>query len=202
MTRYRLYGSLNSGHSYKVRLALLLLGIEHEYRAIDIRPPREQRDSEWQRASRFGEVPVLMVDDRPIVQSNAILLHLAREHRGLGWDVDPDRLTEWLFWEANRIGLALPIYRFHSLFVAPLTPDAMAWLKARMMADLAVLEETVAVGPFLMGEKVSAADLACSAYLLYEDVAELDLTAFPKLHAWLARIRHLPGWLPPLEVMG
>jgi len=143
MSAYRLYGSLNSGHSYKARLALLLLGIPHDYRGIDIRLPREARDAEWQRLSRFGEVPVLVAGARTIVQSNAILLFLAREHRALGWDRDPDRLTEWLFWEANRIGLSLPNCRFHTRFAASLAPDAMAWLRLRLVADIDALETGV-----------------------------------------------------------
>lgn len=199
MTTYRLYGSLNSGHSYKARLALLLLGLEHDYRAIDIALPRDARDPEWRRLSRFGEVPVLVAEGRPIVQSNAILLHLAREHRALGWEQDPDKVTEWLFWEANRIGFSLPNLRFHSLFGDRLAPDAAALLESRLRADLAALEEAVAPGPFLMGPAVSAADIACSAYLLYDDM--VDLGAFPSIRAWLGRIRALPGWMAPLLAM-
>jgi glutathione S-transferase len=199
VTTYRLYGSLNSGHSYKVRMALLLLGIEHEYRAIDIARPREARDPEWQRLSRFGEVPVLVADGRPIVQSNAILLHLARAHQALGWQQDQDRLTEWLFWEANRIGFSLPNFRFHSLFGERHPPDAMALLETRMKADMAALEDALGADPFLMGEIVSAADLSCAAYLLYEDV--LDTCPYPNVRAWLDRIRALPGWIAPRQAM-
>jgi glutathione S-transferase len=202
VTSYRLYGSLYSGHSYKVRLALLLLGIAHDYHSVDIRLPTAERDPDWQRLSRFGEVPVLVVDERPIVQSNAILLHLAREHRTLGWEVDPDTLAQWLFWEANRIGLALPNYRFHSLFAERLKPEVMAWLEVRMLADLAALEEAVSTTPFLMGDRVSAADIAAAAYLLYEDVPEADLGRCPKVRGWLDRLRGLPGWRAPLDVMG
>ncbi|HEX2812652.1 MAG TPA: glutathione S-transferase family protein [Sphingopyxis sp.] len=197
-----LFGSLLSGHSYKVRLALLLLGIEHDYRAIDLSRPHADRDSDWRRWSRFGEVPVLVADGRAMTQSNAILLHLARTHDALGWRTDRDAVTEWLFWEANRIGLSLPNYRLCQLSDAPLPPDVAGWLHERMIADLAWLEKELAERAFLVGDAVSAADIACSAYLHYRDVPGLALRAYPAIDRWLGRIAALPGWRAPLEVMG
>ena len=79
-------------------------------------------------ASDYVHGHVLVVDGGPIVQSDGILLHLAREHRALGWEVDPDRLTEWLFWEANRIGISLPNLRLYTHFKLPAEPNVAAWL--------------------------------------------------------------------------
>lgn len=197
-----LFGALLSGHSYKARLALLLLGIAHDYRAIDLLRPRGERDPEWVRWSRFGEVPVLVADGRAIVQSNAILLHLARAHDAFGWREAPDAVTEWLFWEANRIGLSLPNYRLCRLSDAPPPPDVVQWLRERMRADLAMLESELGNRAFLIGDRVSAADIACSAYLHYRDVPDLDLGDYPAIDRWLARIAVLPGWRAPVEVMG
>lgn len=197
-----LFGALLSGHSYKARLALLLLGVAHDYRAIDLSRPRIGRDPDWARWSRFGEVPVLVADGRAVAQSNAILLYLARMHDALGWRDDRDAATEWLFWEANRIGLSLPNYRLSRLSGTPPPPDVVEWLRERMMVDLATLESVLADRTFLLGEAVSVADIACSAYLLYRDVPGLDLRDYPAIDGWLARIAALPGWCAPLEVMG
>lgn len=197
-----LFGALLSGHSYKARLALLLLGIGHDYRAIDLSRPRAERDPDWAGWSRFGEVPVLVVDGHAIVQSNAILLHLARRHDAPGWREDRDRVTQWLFWEANRIGLSLPNYRLSRLSEAPPSYEVIEWLRERMLADLATLESALADGAFLLGDAVSVADIACSAYLLYRDVPGLDLGDYPAIDGWLGRIAALPGWRAPHAVMG
>lgn len=200
MARHVLYGHADSGHSYKVKLALTLLGIDHEYRHVDLSTPREERRADWRAASRFGEVPVLEVDGRPIVQSDAILLHLARATGRLGWETDPDRLTEWLFWEANRIGFSLPNLRLH-LKWGPRAEAIEDWLRSRMEADLDRLDEALAGRTFLMGETVSAADMACCGYLFYADQIALDLTRWPGVGAWLDRIRALPGWKHPYDLM-
>lgn len=201
MSDYLLYGHHESGHSYKARLALVLLGVEHAYQPVDIFAPPEARDAGWRRASRFGEVPVLVDDGRPIVQSNAILLHLARKHGALGWEVDPDGLTEWLFWEANRIGLSLPNRRFRVRFGAAAPGEVDDWLDDRLTADLARLDQELANRRFLMGERISAADIACSAYLFFADQVPLDLTRWPAVAAWLDRIRALPGWQHPYDLL-
>jgi glutathione S-transferase len=79
-----LYGHPESGHTYKVALTLELAGIPFEYRWVDVFKPGDQRGAEFQAASRYGEIPVLVDDGQPMVQSDAILLHLANEHRTPG----------------------------------------------------------------------------------------------------------------------
>ncbi len=82
MTLPILYGNRESGHSYKVKLALTLLGIDHEYREVDVvNQSREQRRPDFRAASPYGEVPVLVEDRVVLAQSNAILLHLAKRYR-------------------------------------------------------------------------------------------------------------------------
>lgn len=201
MTDYVLFGHRESGHSYKVKLALTLLGLPHDYREVEVFLPRAERRADWRAVSRFGEIPVLVVDGKPIVQSNAILLHLARTHGALGWEVDPDRLTEWMFWEANRIGISLPNLRYALLWEPDTEPKVLDWLRERMLSDLMRLEGELTERPFLMGEAVSAADLTCCGYLFFAGQAGVDLADWPRLAAWLDRIRALPGWKHPYDLM-
>ncbi len=201
MTPPILYGNRESGHSYKVRLALTLLGIEHDYRTVDLDLPREQRRADFRAVSPYGEIPVLVDDGVPLAQSNAILLHIARRTGRLGGELDQDLLAQWLFWEANRIGISVPNLR-HVLRWDPQTPDAVkAWLRARAVADLGYLDRELAAKPFILGGSATVVDLSCSSYLFWADQAELDLHAWPAVAAWLDRIRALPRWVAPYDLM-
>lgn len=73
MNRWVLYGHPLSGHSYKVALALSLLGQAFEFRLVDIDQGRDARRADWRADSRFGEVPVLLDNGQAVTQSNAIL---------------------------------------------------------------------------------------------------------------------------------
>lgn len=196
-----LFGHPESGHAYKVALALTVLNLPFAYRPIDPALPRADRPADWIAASRFGEIPVLLWRGQALVQSNAILLRLARDHDALGWSVDRSALTEWLFWEANRIGFSLPNLR-HGLR-APLSAATadLAWFRARLTADLCQLDGALSEASFLLGPAVSVADIACSAYLFFADQIDLDLKAWPAVEAWLERIRSLAGWRHPYDLL-
>lgn len=192
-----LYGNRESGHSYKVRLALLLAGLPFDYEEIDLDLARDARPEPFRSLSPFGEVPVLVHAGRAWVQSDAILLHLA-EHTGRLGGESPARLAqvrEWLFWEANRLGFSLPNLRY-GLRWTGLAPDVEAMLRARFDADIARLDaELAAGGPFLLGEAPCVADLALCAYLYWPEQARVAVPA--AVQAWLARIAELPGWRHP-----
>jgi len=200
MSRWVLYGHPASGHSYKAALALSLLGQTFEFRLVDIDEARAARRTDWRAESRFGEVPVLLHDGQPITQSNAILQRLQATLAPAAWETNPDRNAEWLFWEANRIGFSFPNYRFARRPGVGVDPPVIDWLHGRLVLDLGRLDEELADRAFLTGERPSIADLSCAAYLLLDDGA-FDLGAWPAVGAWLARLRALPRWRSPAELM-
>jgi glutathione S-transferase len=189
-----LYGHPESGHTYKVALALTLAGIEFEYRWVDVFAPRDRRPADFRAASRYGEIPVLVDAGEPFAQSNAILLHIASRHSVLGGEngLRLEQAREWLFWEANRIGLSLPNLRHYLKFSdLPASQDLLDWLRARMLLDLQRLESEFATTQWLVGFGPSIVDIACFAYLHYDDI-RLDLADFPRLRDWMKRVRALP----------
>jgi len=197
-----LYGAKNSGHSYKVRLFLTLAHIEHSYTAIDLRIPRSDRPEPFRSHSPHGEVPLLLDGDNVIALSNAILLHLARKFSRFGGDSELEwtQITGWLFWEANRIGRSYPNLRWFRLFDASGDPGLVRWFQETTLVDLDRLERELTKKPFLLGP-LSIADLSCASYLLYGDDIGLEMARWPNVNVWLDRIRALPGFRPPLEVM-
>jgi glutathione S-transferase len=197
-----LYGNRESGHSYKVKLALTLLDLPHEYREIDLQVPHARRPADFRELSCFGEVPVLVENGVPLAQSNAILAHLARSTGRLGGRLAPDLVTQWLFWEANRIGFSVPNLRA-VLTYARETPSHVAdWLRARALADLGRLDVALGSTPYLLGSEVTVVDIACCAYLFWPEQAGLQIGEWSNLARWLDRIRTLPGWAAPYDLLG
>lgn len=202
MPKLVLYGNRESGHSYKVKLALTLLGLEHEYRPVDLSIDRANRPPDFREVSRYGEVPVLVSDGEPLVQSNAILMHLARTTGQLRGECDPDRTVEWLFWEANRITFSVSNLRFARHFARDTSPDVIAWLEARARADLSRLDEEFRNNTaFLLGAALSIADIACCSYLFWPEQAGLDYGEWRHVSGWLDRIKTVPGWEHPYKLL-
>ncbi|MEP7044884.1 MAG: glutathione S-transferase family protein [Dokdonella sp.] len=198
-----LYCNRESGHSYKVALALTLMGVPFEQRAVDLNLPREQRSVDFRRASLFGEVPTLVDEDGlGICQSNAILDHLARRHGKLDGSTPATRtrVREWLSWEANRLAMSFPHLRYSRCFT-PAGEVLEAYWIARMQADFDRLDLALRERAFLLGDTPTIADVSCCGYLYWTRQADVDLAPWPAIAAWLARISSLPGWLAPYDLL-
>ncbi len=198
-----LYCNCESGHSYKVALALTLMDVPFEQRAVDLNLPRERRSEEFRRAALFGEVPVLIDEDGlAVCQSNVILDHLARRHRKLDGTTPAEqaRVREWLGWEANRLAMSLPHLRFSRRFTRA-DPILETWWTQRMHADFDRLGLALADRAFLVGDAATIADISCCGYLFWVDQADVDLAAWPAIEAWLGRLRSLRGWRAPYDLL-
>lgn len=196
-----LYGSTDSGHSYKVRSFLLLSGTPHVYQWIDLTVPRPQRPAAFVCASRFGEVPVLIDDGQAYCQSNAILMHLAqRTNTFQGAASERQSILEWLSWETNRIGFSVPNLRYAQLW-AHEPPEVLAYLRQRAMADLHVLDEALSRTEFLLPSGLTIADLSCAAYLFWLRQVDIAVADFPNIARWLGLLRVMPRWEHPDTAM-
>jgi len=199
----KLYGHPESGHSYKVKLCLSMGKIEHDYQVIDISLAREQRPQDFQNHSKFQEVPLLTHNNTAYVQSNAILLYLAEHYSVFGGNT-PDQLQqcrEWLFWEANKIGLCLPQLRFAAKFAPEqYNQGTLDWLTSRYNQDINVIEQALTDGRnFILGDKVTIADFSLCGYLYFADQANVDVP--PMTSQWLERISNLNGWQHPYQLL-
>ena len=198
----KLYGHPESGHAYKVRLYLSLHGITHDYEVIDIiEQALGDRPAAFQAASRFGEVPCLVDGEETLVQSNAILLHLQDEYGPPITATQRAQVIEWLFWEANKIGMCLPQLR-SARYVkdTSFNEGALAWLQSRYDSDVARVAKELADGrAFIVGDTVTVADCSLCGYLYFADQAEV--TVPDVVAGWLERLASLSGWQAPYDLM-
>ena len=201
MPNFTLYGNRESGHTYKVALTLTLAGIAYAYHEIDLDLPRQVRPEPFRSMAKYGEVPLLVHDGVVHVQSNAILLHLA-EHTGADGAESRarlERVREWLFWEANRIGYSLPNLRYALRFPGTTEPAVVRMLRERFEADIARLEHELADGrAFILGDQPTIADFSMCGYLYWPEQAKVVLPV--GVLAWLARIAALRGWRHPYAI--
>src|SRR5215469_18119924 len=94
-------------------------------------------------------------------------------------------------------------YRFMRAFTQ--SPDAavLAFLRRRIDDCLGILEAHLLSRSFVTGERPTVADISMVGYLSfpkYESGYDLAAT-YPSVDKWLARIRTLPGWLAPYDLL-
>ena len=84
-----------------------------------------------------------------------------------------------------------------------LDPAVMAWLKGRIDNAFGIVERHLANRAFLVGESPTIADFSLCGYPFYpvEESGYEVAGRFPQIQAWLERMRVLPGWASPYDVM-
>lgn len=200
----KLFGHPDSGHAFKVRFFLADQDIKHEYEFVDIFSNREDRQRQFQENARYGEVPLLIHDGQALVQSNAILLHLARFFQvSLGSKPSTERqCVEWLMWEANKIGMCLPQLRSFKRFGMDTGQEnAKQWLIDRYRHDVGVIEQTLSDGRqwIVADNGPTIADYSLCGYLVFADEAEVDIPQ--RTTEWLERLFARKGYQHPYQLL-
>jgi len=195
----RLYDSTPSGNCYKIRLLLGQLGIRYERFEIDV-TSSAPRPSELLRDNPLGKVPKLELEDgRALVESNAILWHLAEGKSYL--PVEPEQrieLLRWLFFEQNIHESSIAVARFILTHTpaAEHSPDVLAYLHRRGCKALDAMELHLDGRRFFVGDGYTIADIALYAYTHVAGEGGFELEPYPRIRGWLRRVREQPGHLP------
>ncbi len=201
MSKYQLYGMGESGNSYKVALMLELCGLAWEPITVDFfngetRKPEFRKD-----VNELGEVPVLVDGKLKLTQSGVILDYLAEKTGTFGGSTPEERreILRWTLFDNHKFTSYIATLRYMvSLMKMPEGP-VTEFLRGRINNAMKILDGHLASRKFLLGEKPTIADISMVGYLFYE--GELPFEISPNVLAWRERIRALPGWKHPYELM-
>jgi glutathione S-transferase len=196
--KMKLYNVAYSGNSYKVRLLLSQLGIPSEIVEVDILNGAS-RTLEFLKINPNGRTPVLEDDDGFVLaESNAILAFLARGTKLLPNDKRQWALVfQWMFFEQYSHEPYIATSRFW-LQHRPDIPKRKALLQSKRdggWAALKVMEQHLAKQDFFT-EDYSIADIALFAYTHVAHEGGFPLDDFPKIRAWIERVKSQAGFVP------
>jgi glutathione S-transferase len=194
---YTLYSMQRSGNSYKVRLALAQLAIPYRLEEVDILKG-DSHTPDFLAMNPSGQVPLLEVaPGRYLAESNAILWYVAG-----GTPLAPDdridraEALQWMFFEQHSLEPNLGAAYFWLALVKggrELQQHALDdWMEEGYRA-LKVMENHLKHHRYFAAGRYTIADIALYAYTHLAHQCDYDLTAFPAIRGWLARIAAEPG---------
>jgi glutathione S-transferase len=207
MAEYELYCFAQSGNAYRAALMLNLIGADWRPLYVDFFAKGIPRTPEYRSTiNEMGEVPVLVHGAKKLSQSGVILTYLAERSGKFLPRGEDDRLEalRWIIFDNQKVNGFLGPYRFLRNFAKPPgQPAVMEFLKGRIDNALGILDKRLANGPYLLGGQPTIADLSLVAYLYYPaEEFGFDIPAERKnIAAWLDRIKALPGWAHPYDLM-
>jgi glutathione S-transferase len=207
MSDYQLYCFAQSGNAYRAALMLNLVGAKWKPIWIDFFGKGVQRTPDYRDGiNEMGEVPVLVDGDKRLSQSGVILTYLARKSGKFlpqGEDEELESLR-WIIFDNQKVNGFLGPFRFlKTLAKPPGDPAVLAFLKARIDNNLAIVNKRLASHQFLLGDRPTIADISMAAFLYYpaEEFGFDIAKEHPAIGAWLGRIQALPGWAHPYDLM-
>ena len=207
MFEYQLYCFAQSANAYRAALMLNLIGADWQPIYVDFFKGGETRTPKYRtEVNEMGEVPVLVHRAKKLSQSGVILTYLAERTGRFKPDGEDARLEalRWIIFDNQKVNGFLGPYRFLKNFARPAgDPAVLAFLKGRIDGNLAILDKRVSTAPFMLGNRPTIADISLCAYLYYPaEEFGFDIMAQHKnIAAWLDRIKALPGWVHPYELM-
>jgi glutathione S-transferase len=205
---YRLHSFCQSGNSFKVAFMLRALGVPWEPVFVDYMAGGQTRKPEWRgEVNEMGEAPVLELENGTrMSQSGAILTWLAERHGRFGGRNEGEKyeVLRWILFDNHKFTSYFATYRFMKAFGATdPDPAVMAFLKTRIDGAFDVADKHLATRRFVVGDEPTIADMSMCAYLLYpKEESGIDVASeYPNIGAWLERVKQIPGYAHPYEVL-
>jgi glutathione S-transferase len=200
--RFTLYGFAGSTNTYTVALMLSLCRHPFSYIHISLRDGAHKL-ADYLVKNRYGQVPALRDGQTFLVQSAAILLHLAE---ALGkfdgkTPLEKARVREWLFWQWDK--LAVPVFRLRARNkgLRQFGDEVRVMYDTEAKAALATLEGELTRSEWIACKKPTAADVGIYSVIRFCADANVDLAHYPHLVAWKKRMEALPGFAPPEQLL-
>ncbi len=199
----RLYDNNASRNGYKVVLLLTQLGTPFERIELDIFKGASRRP-DYLAKNPAGKIPALELEDGTVLaESCAILCYLAE-----GTPFMPDdrvrraQVLRWMFFEQNAHETSVAEARFilgHPELSEGREGAILAEKQKRGNAALALMEQHLAANDFFAAGRYTIADIALYAYTHVAGEGGFDMSRYPAIQAWCARVASQPGYVAATE---
>lgn len=190
-----LYDFELSGNCYKIRLLLALMAVDYQSAPVDLLK-REHKQPAFLELNPKGEVPVLQDGALRLFDSQAILVYLASRYGKPHWYPDDPaqrgQIQQWLSTASNEAMHGPATARVALLFKRPVDYPAAVTLTQTL---LQLVEQRLSNRDWLETDTITIADIAMFPYLALSPQGGIELTPYPAVQAWIARIKALPGFV-------
>ena len=194
----KIYGDVQSGNCYKIKLLCSILSIEHEWVHVDIMAGDTSK-SEFLNKNPNGKIPLLeLADGRCLSESNAILNYLSAGSELLPTEIfHLAKVQQWQFFEQYSHEPYIAVARFIAKYLG-LPDERKAEYEAKQSGGhkaLAVMENQLSTSPYLTGDSLTTADISLYGYTHVAHEGGFDLNEYPSVLAWIDRIQKNQGYI-------
>lgn len=161
------------------------------------------RTDDYLGINEMGEVPTLVAKNLTLSQSGVILDYLADAFELFDAPSVPAHreVLRWILFDNHKLTGNVSSLRFIRTFTDQGENEVTEFLHKRATSAFRILEAKLSESPFVVGDEPTIADISLCGYLYWPEEIGFTWTDFPHIDAWLERIKALPGWMHPYELM-
>lgn len=194
----KIYGDIQSGNCYKIKLLTSLLDIQHEWIHMDILSGDTKKD-EFLSKNPCGQIPLLeLTDNRYLSESNAILNYLASGSPLIPDDVyERAKVLQWQFFEQYSHEPYIAVARFIAKYLG-LPEEKKEEYKSKQVGGhnaLKVMEQQLQKTPYIAGKSLTIADISLYGYTHVAHEGGFNLEQYPSVLNWISQIASHPKYI-------
>jgi glutathione S-transferase len=186
----KIYGADLSPPSNKVRFVANELGLEYEYKPVNLVSGENQSEAHL-KLHPAGKVPVIDDDGFVLFESNAIVRYLATKSESPLYPAGAKQralVDQWVDFVGHHIGTALGRVLFNRAFAPFLgqkvDEGAIAENLSFLERFLPVVDAPLKEQRYLAGGELTLADFSLLAALDPSEVAQVDLSGYLNITRW------------------
>ncbi|CAN0411698.1 unnamed protein product, partial [Phaeothamnion confervicola] len=172
----------------------ILIAAEYNSVAIEVpefNHPADNKTPEFRAMSPLGRVPVLQTPQGSLFESNAIARYVARMRRdtelcGVGF-FQSGAVDSWIDFCSHELELPATVWYYPVIGYMPYNDAAAAKAKADLATALGALEKHLLDKTYLVGDKITLADICVASALVYPMKLVMDADyrkPFPCVTRW------------------
>ena len=188
----------------KVCAALKILKLPVDYIYVDL-GTGEHRKPPYLAINPNGKVPTLVDGERIVTEADSILCYLSDKVGANLWPRDASQqfdVIAWFSWNSQHFQSATGTLYLEYIIkerynIGDPDPVAVKQATSEFRRYGKVLDNHLKGRTWLVGDKLSAADISVAVTLPYAAKAQMPLDEFPEMHRWHDQLCALEGWLDP-----
>lgn len=194
----KIYGDIQSGNCYKVKLLASILKLNHQWIDVDILA-NETHTNDFLEKNPNGKIPLLQLEDgRCISESNAILNYLAESSELSSADAyEKAKILQWQFFEQYSHEPYIAVARFIAKYLG--LPESKKEEYASKQAGghkaLKVMEAQLIKTDYLVSDHLTIADISLYGYTHVASEGGFELSDYPAIQRWIKRIQNHPNYI-------
>ncbi|MEK9803849.1 MAG: glutathione transferase GstA [Curvibacter sp.] len=189
--------------SLSPHIVLEELGLQYETDTVDLKGKKTGSGDDYLAINPKGYVPALQLDDGTVLTEGPAIFHYLPDHHPANKlapanaTLARNQLQSWLTF------IGTELHKTFSPLFNPTAPEA--WketCRANIARRLAWVNEQLAGQDYVMGADFSVADAYLFTVVGWTKFVKIDISAYPHLQAYLARVAARPAVMAALKAEG